>query len=414
MYVGGGRFGVSAQQRLMQESTSHSDENAPGPAPLRSTRTGRAPAAAPPGGPGRVRSADLDAQRRTLREGISAYPATITYVDLIRRNKRESVLLIVGMIVLTMVVGAAIAAGLSAYYGGRGGGVPRGEVLRELLPSIIIGAVAALLFASMGAAWSWFGGASAILRMSGARQIQKEDDPELFNVVDEVRLAAGLPMPAVYLIEETALNAFATGRDPAHAAVAITTGLRKKLTRDELQGVMAHEVAHIRHYDIRFAMLMATMVGLIVFACDAFWRIGLRTARYGGGGIGGGGRRRSGKGSGGGGAAVIVVLLIAVLLAILAPIFARIIQMTYSRRREYLADAGAVELTRNPEGLAGALAKLADDAEPLVEAANRGTAHLFIVNPLRKMRRAHQRVDSVFASHPPVQQRIARLLALTR
>jgi heat shock protein HtpX len=369
-------------------------DDAPSTESLRASRTGRA---------------NLDAHRRALAPEISAYPATVTYVDLIRRNKRESVVLIVAMMLLAMALGAAIAAVLGAYYGG----VPRGEVFQALLPSIVLGAVVALVFASLGATWSWFGGASAILRMSGARQIQKEDDPELFNVVDEARLAAGLPMPAVYLIQETALNAFATGRDPEHASVAITTGLRQKLSRDELQGVMAHEVAHIRHYDIRFAMLMATMVGLIVFACDAFWRIGLRSARFGG--MGGGRRRSSGRGEGGGGGiAIIVLLAIAVLLAILAPIFARLIQMTYSRRREYLADAGAVELTRNPEGLAAALAKLADDAEPLVEAANRGTAHLFIVNPLSKMRRAHQQLDSLFASHPPIQKRIARLLALSR
>src|SRR5690606_35103093 len=137
--------------------------------------------------------------------------------------------------------------------------------LPSLLPSAALGGVVALILASGGAAWSWFGGSSAILAMSGAREIKKSDDPQLFNVVEEVAIAAGLPMPRVFIIEDSAMNAFATGRDPAHAAVAITRGLRERLNRDELQGVMAHEMAHIRHLDIRFAMLMATMVGLIVF-----------------------------------------------------------------------------------------------------------------------------------------------------
>ncbi len=333
-----------------------------------------------------------------LRRRVSAYPGNLTYLDLIRRNKRESAALMVGMIALGVVIGGVIAAAFAVYGGAAG---------EQLLPSVLLGCGAALVVALLGAAWSWFGGASAILSMSGARPIEKSDDPELFNVVEEVAIAAGLPMPRVFLIPETALNAFATGRDPKHAAVAITTGLRQRLSRDELQGVMAHEMAHVRHYDIRFAMLMATMVGLIVFACDALLRIAFHSGRFGG-------RRSGGGGKNGGGAAVIILIVVALVLAIVAPLFARFIQMAYSRRREYLADAGAVELTRNPEGLASALRKLADDSEPLVEAANRGTAHLFIVNPLRKMREAHQSLNTMFSSHPPVEERIARLLALAR
>jgi heat shock protein HtpX len=335
---------------------------------------------------------------RIARE-IRAYPGTITFHDLIRKNKRQSVVLIVLMLLLGGVVGTALGAVAGAY----ATGAARPE---ELIPSAALGLAAALLAGGLGATWSWFSGSSAILRMMGAREIGPQDDPVLYNVVDEMRLAAGLPMPRVYLINDTALNAFATGRDPEHGVVAVTKGLRDKLTRDELQGVVAHEMAHIRHLDIRFAMLMATMVGLIVFACDAFWRIVIRSGRSGGG-------RRSG-GKGGGGAVIIVVLLVAAILAVLAPLVAKLIQMAYSREREYLADAGAVELTRNPEGLASALRRIAGDDEPLVEAANRGTAHMFIANPLRKMRRTHQSLDSVFASHPPMEKRIARLLALTR
>lgn len=320
----------------------------------------------------------------------SVYPGSITFIDLIRRNKRRSVVLIGFMIALGMAVGAVIAAVAAGH----------SDVL---LPAAIMGAVAALLVGGLGALWSYFGGASAILAMSGAREIQQSDDPELFNVVDELRLAAGLPMPRVFLLDDSALNAFATGRDPGHAAVAITTGLRSALTRDELQGVMAHEMAHVRHYDIRFAMLMATMVGLIVFACDAFLRIAFHSGR--------GSRRSDNKG---GGAAVAVLIIVAVVLAVIAPLLARIIQMTYSREREYLADAGAVELTRNPEGLISALRKLAGDTDPLVDRANRATAHMFIVNPLKKMHDSGQALDSVMSSHPPIQKRIERLAALLR
>jgi heat shock protein HtpX len=334
-----------------------------------------------------------------MREKISAYPGNITYLDLIAKNKRESALLIVFMMCLAMLLGAVIAAAIVTY-GSKG-------AAKQLIPSAILGAIAALVFGLIGTMWSWFSGSSAILSMSGAKPIEKADDPELFNVVEELSIAAGVPMPGVFLIDDTALNAFATGRDPQHAAVAITRGLRAKLTRDELQGVLAHEMSHVRHYDIRFSMLMATMVGLIVFACDAFWQM-IRVSAW----TGAGRRSSSRDREEGGGAIVIILFVIAIILSIIAPIVARLIQMSYSRQREYLADAGAVELTRNPYGLASALQKLGDDTDPLVDTANRGTAHLFIVNPLRKL--AAHNVDSMLSSHPPIQERIARLLALTR
>lgn len=333
---------------------------------------------------------------RAIRDRIKAYPGTTTYVDLIRKNRRASALLIVLMLGLGAAVGAAIAAALALYATGDSA---------SLLPSVAVGVVAALIFGGFGVLWSWFGGANAILRMSGAIPIGPQDDPELYNVVDEMRIAAGLPMPRIYIINDSALNAFATGRDPEHGVVAITRGLREKLPRDELQAVIAHEIAHIRHLDIRFAMLMATMVGLIVFACDAFLRVAFRGGAHG--------ARRSSGGKGGG-AGVLVLLGIALVLAVVAPLFARIIQMAYSRQREYLADAGAVELTRNPEAMANALRRLGDDEEPLVDTANRGTAHMYIVNPLRKVRKAHGEVETLFCSHPAISKRIARLLALLR
>lgn len=347
-----------------------------------------------------------------LDEKVRAYPGTLTFHDLIRRNRRQSALLMAVMILLGVALGVVfggVVATTSGYasrtsrVAGWDAAVPP---TRDLALPMIAGGVVALALAGLGATWSWYGGSSAILMMSQAREIRKPDDPELFNVVDEMRIAAGLPMPRVYVIDDSAMNAFATGRDPAHGVVAITTGLRERLNRDELQAVIAHEMAHIRHLDIRFALLMATMVGLIAFACDGLFRFMWNS----GNAMGRGSRESKGKA---GGAAVILIVL-AMVLAVISPILARIIQMAYSREREYLADAGAVELTRNPGALASALMKLADDDEPLVDGANRGTAHLFIVNPLRQMREAHQGLDSMFWFHPPVRERVARLMALLR
>ncbi len=402
---------------------------------------------------------------RVVRDKVKALPGSLTYLDLIRKNKRDSVLLIVAMFVLNATVGAAIGATAIPLFAGVAAPVTAGQAYggaissfadtytgnweaavegREIkdptesfdrlaeeaadLPATALGLNFGLfrdvnrvtMYAAIGAAImtlvtlglaleAWFGGGRFLLNRVHAKEITKELDPELFNVVDEMRIAAGIPMPRVYLIPESALNAFATGRDPEHGVVAITTGLRAKLTRDELQGVMAHEIAHIRHYDIRFSMLMAMMVGLIVLACDAL----LRFAWYGAWMGAGRGRGSSRQGGGGFTIFIIVVKVVAVILAVVAPFLARIIQMTYSRRREYLADAGAAELTRNPEGLASALKKLAEDKEPLVETANRGMAHMFIMNPLRK-RKTRQERTSLFSSHPPVADRIAKLLALTR
>ena len=309
-----------------------------------------------------------------LASEISAYPGTITFQELIRKNKRQSVVLIATMLVLIAALGAALGMVVVVYGQGGGGGGDAGS----LIPAAILGGVVAIVIGSAGASWSWMSGSNAILRMMHAREISPEDDAQLYNVVDELRIAAGLPMPRVFLIEDSALNAFATGRDPAHAAVAITRGLREKLPRDELQAVLAHEMSHVRHLDIRFSMLMATMVGLIVFACDAFWRMIWYSGMGGVGGVGRRGRRSGGR-SDGNGAIILIVIVIAVILSIVAPIIARIIQMSYSR-----------------------------------QVANRGTAHMFIANPLKKMRQAHNNLDSLFASHPPMDKRIARILALMR
>ena len=236
--------------------------------------------------------------------------------------------------------------------------------------------------------------------MSRAHQIRKADDPQLFNVVEELCLAGGLPTPKVYLIDDTAMNAFATGRNPQHAAVAITTGLRQRLTREELQAVMAHELSHVRHYDILYAMLVTVMVGVLVMLCDVF----LRSMWWGGGSR----RRRSSGSREGGNPIQLVLLILGIVLAILAPILARVIQLALSRQREYLADVGSVELTRNSEGMISALAKLSQDSEVL-EVANRATAPLYIVHPIKKF---EKRAKSIFDTHPPIRDRILRLQSL--
>ena len=327
-------------------------------------------------------------------------PANVTYRDLIRSNKRKSALLIIGMSMLLVIIGGTFAAAIMAY-----GGATDFETL---IPSIILGALAAAVVAGIASAWSFYGGSNAILKISGAKEIERDADPQLHNVVEELAIAGGVPKPRIFVIPDTALNAFATGRDPQHAAVAITMGLRQQLTRDELAGVMAHELSHVRNYDIRFAMLMATMVGLIVFACDAFWRV-LRVSMWSGGGRRGGG---GGKKDGGAAIVMLVILVIAVILASIAPALAMLIRMAVSRQREFLADAGAVELTRYPQGLISALEKLGACREPL-EVANRATSHLYIVNPLKSaMKGEGHELNTIFATHPPLHDRIARLRAL--
>jgi len=304
-----------------------------------------------------------------------------TFHTLIARNQRHSAMLIAMFVLVFVVLGLVIGCAW-------GGNWASGWTV----------AAGAAVLAFVLTLASYYGGSSVLLGVSQAREISKADDPPLFNVVEELALAGGVPAPRIYVIEDSAMNAFATGRDPRHAAVAITTGLRQRLSRDELQGVMAHELSHVRHYDILYATLTAVMVGVVVMLADVF----LRSLWFRGGA---GRRSRSREGQGG---AQAILLLIGLVLAILSPVLAKLIQLAISRQREYLADAGGVELTRNPSGLAGALAKLAGDTEVL-EVANRATAPLFIVNPFKS---ARQRADSLFSTHPDIRDRIERLLSL--
>jgi heat shock protein HtpX len=319
-----------------------------------------------------------------------------TFRDLIAENKRNSVLLVILFCLFTTVVILLLCLGMVAYLAPN---VLWNLNWPEALLVGVIAGVVSFLIASLG----YLSGSSLILTVSGARPLRHQEDPELFNVVEEMAIAAGVPMPRVYLIHDAAPNAFATGRDPQHGVVAMTSGLRAKLTRDELQGVIAHEMSHIRNYDIRLMLLLAVLVGTIVMLADVF-----RQMLWFGPGVRGRGRSRGRDDRGGGGALVLVLVILAIILALLAPLLAQLIQLAVSRQREYLADASAVELTRYPHGLANALRKI--DADPAVLThANRGTAHLYIANPIKKFA---DRADTLFSSHPPMKDRIRRLQAL--
>jgi len=294
--------------------------------------------------------------------------------DQISQNKRNSWLLVIVITIFLVLLGYLIGE-----YWGKGYGY--GGIIFALVIALISGLV------------SYYGGAGMILAMSRAKRIEKKDHPQLFNVIDELSIAAGVPMPAIYIIDDTAPNAFATGRDPEHASVAITTGLMQKLKRDELQGVMAHELSHVQNRDILFSMMVGIMVGSIVLISDFF----VRSVIWGRGGR----RKGNDKGSG-------PLILIGLLLAIIAPIFAKMLQLAVSRQREYLADASAALMTRYPEGLASALEKIAGDKEVL-EVANRATQHLYIVNPIKPF---EKRAKSLFSTHPPIEERVARLRSM--
>jgi heat shock protein HtpX len=307
------------------------------------------------------------------------------FEQLIASNKRRSVLLVVLFMLFIVVLGGVLGVAIF------------GDV-RAAVPSIALGLVVSVVSALVG----YYTGPQAVLAISGAREIAKQDDPQLYNVVEELTLASGMPMPRIYVIETDAMNAFATGRDPQHAHVAVTRGLRERLKRDELQGVMAHELSHVRNFDIRFMTLMAVLVGTVVMLAH----IGTR-AVFHGGGLGG---RRS-RGSGQGGAIImLVVLVVALVLAIIAPILAKLIQLAVSRQREFLADASAAHMTRYPEGLARALLALQADETPMPQ-ANGATAHLFIIEPLKANSRRRS-TSSLWSSHPSIEERVARLRAL--
>jgi heat shock protein HtpX len=251
----------------------------------------------------------------------------------------------------------------------------------------------ALIFSGLTSFVGYWYSDKVILAVSGARPADKQRDYKLFTVTENISLAAGIPMPRLYVIEDSAPNAFATGRDIDHAVVAATTGLIDKLDRTELEGVVAHEISHIKNYDMRLMSVVVVLVGMITLLADWLLRGSLR--------------RRGSRDDGGG-----AILIVGLLLALLSPIIGKLIQLALSRRRELLADASAVMLTRQPSGLASALRKISADPEPL-EAANKATAPLYIVNPLKGVEGRVDRFASLFSTHPPIEQRLKALEEMT-
>lgn len=251
-----------------------------------------------------------------------------------------------------------------------------------------------IVAASISFIWTlvtYFAGDKIALAANHAKPIEKKDHPELYRVVENLAITAGLPTPKIYIIESPALNAFATGRDPQHAVVAVTRGLLERLEKPELEGVLAHELSHVGNYDIRLLMVVTALAGVVMIMTDVFWRW-----RFFHGGGGGGGRRGDAR-------VQLILMAIGLVLIIFAPIFASLIKLAISRKREYLADASGALLTRYPEGLARALEKISGDSVPLTE-ANKGTAHLYISNPFRA-----STLSKWFSTHPPIEERIKLL-----
>jgi heat shock protein HtpX len=295
--------------------------------------------------------------------------------DRIDSNRRKTILLMA--LFFLVVAGAAIAISVLA-------GVPLGYS-----PIIIV-----LVLVFIG--FSYFASGSVALGVSGARQVSESDEKELYRLVENLCIGSGLPMPKVYVIEDGSMNAFATGRDPKHASVAVTRGLMNKLERIELEGVLAHELSHIGNRDTLLMTTIVVLIGTLALLAD----LGLRLTWFGAG------TRGTYRDDNSRGAAILLVA--AIVFLILSPIIARIISLAVSRQREYLADASGALLTRYPEGLARALEKIRGDTDPL-DQATKATEHLFIVNPLLD----HQsKLNSLFATHPPLEERIRLLRAM--
>jgi heat shock protein HtpX len=295
----------------------------------------------------------------------------VEYYQAISSNKAKTWLLLAAFAVMIIMMGWVFGELLS---GGLG----------------ILGVVLAFIISIIYALIGYYSGDRVVLWMSGAREAAKSEFPYYYNTVEGLSIAAGIPMPKLYVMEDAALNAFATGRDPQHASVAATTGLLKAMNRAELEGVLAHELSHVKNLDIRVMTIATVLAGVIVFLADIFGRMLWHS---------GGGRDRRGSPA---------LAILGLLFIILAPIAAQLIRLAVSRQREYLADASAVELTRIPDGLQSALTKIAGDKNMLRNASH-ATAHLFISNPFKQERGIFASLAGLFSTHPPIDDRIKRL-----
>ena len=314
-----------------------------------------------------------------------------------RANKRNTWLLIIILLLLGGTLGYLGGALIESYSHSHSdysySGVERGPFV-ALSPLGIIGGGALVSIGLAASAVTFAFGGRLMLGLAGAREVTADAEPMLHNIVEEMAIAAGLPKPKIAVIETEVPNAFATGMDPQHAAIGVTRGLLQKLNRDELQGVIGHEMGHVLNMDTRYMTAVAILVGLIALVCD----VARRMMWYG---AASGGQRRDREKGGGN----IVLLVIFIAFAILAPIAAQLVRFAVSRQREYLADATSVRLTRNPVGLIGALEKLAAEQRPF-DGANRATQHMFIVNPFKVF---GANSTALFSTHPPLEQRIQRL-----
>ncbi len=293
----------------------------------------------------------------------------VNIYDQISQNKRMSYTLFL----IFFFISFALASIISEYFGGG-----------------YLGTAAILLFALIWMLFSYYLGDRAILAINHAKEVRKVDYPHLFNSVEGLSIAAGIPKPKIYVIDDPAPNAFATGRDPKHASIAVTTGLLQEMKRLELEGVLAHEISHIKNYDIRYMLLVMVMIGLIGILSSML----VRMFFYGRGG------RRSRSGG--------YLILLGIIFAIIAPIIAQLVRLAISRKREYMADASAALLTRYPQGLADALKKIARSEIPMTS-ANQDSAPVYIANPFRSKK---DFFSNLFSTHPPIMSRIKALEAM--
>ncbi len=299
----------------------------------------------------------------------------MTHYQVVAQNKRRSSLIIV--LFITFIVGASYVMAEGMGYG---------------LDMVGIAFIVSGLISFFSYWWS----DKIILSISGAREAKRKEFFDFHTVTENIAMSQRMPMPKLYVIEDTAMNAFATGRDPEHAVVCATTGLLSRLNRSEIEGVVAHELSHVKNYDIRLMSIVTILVGLVALLSDWF----LRMTRWGGGR-----KRDSDQGS----SQIQMIMFVAgIVLALLSPLIAQLIQLAISRRREFLADASGVAMTKNPTGLIKALQKIGKDKEPL-EAANKATAHLYISNPLKNTHGGVGMFAKMFMTHPPVAERVSAL-----
>lgn len=308
--------------------------------------------------------------------------------DRVGANKRSTFFLLLGFIVFNAIFATAIATIISSYSGV--------DVAND--PGIVVRvAIAAVLIATGVGIVMYYASTAAVLVISGGHQVTKEEEPDLYRVVENLSIGSGLPMPRVFVVEDDAPNAFATGRNPHDAVVAATRGLLNKLDHNELEAVMAHEMSHVGNYDTRMMTTVAVVVGITAAVADVI----LRFTWYGAG-------ARSGNRDRGNNGLSVILLVIAIVFLVISPIIAQVMRMALSRQREYLADSCGALLSRNPGALADALEKISQDPVPM-HAANKATAALYIENPLRE----HDSfLNGLFDTHPPVQERIKILRAM--